>query len=117
MARITLNPFIRSITFLMVMEVGAHTGMEATLTEAMVATSMAICTMEDSGKTTPMVTTMGTMDTTMEEMDRAVSTQMPRRTSPTSPASSARRMGTNPTTVQKTSRSMKPSPLHSRRDR
>jgi hypothetical protein len=37
---------------------------------------MATSTMEDSGETTPMaitmVTTMGTMDTTMEEMERLV---------------------------------------------
>jgi hypothetical protein len=40
----------------------------------MVAISMATCTMEDSGETTPMVTTTGTMDTTMEEMVNVVST-------------------------------------------
>jgi hypothetical protein len=117
MARITLNPFTRSTTFLMAVEVGVHTGMEVTSTEAMVATSMATDTMEDSGETTPMVTIVGTMDTTMEEMDSAVSTHMPRRISSTSPATSARRMGTTPPTVQKTSRRMQPIPIRSRRDR
>jgi hypothetical protein len=117
MAKVTPNPSIRSITSLMVMEVGTHTGMEATLTEAVVATSMATSTMEDSGETTPMVTIVGTMDTTMEEMVTAVSTQMSRRTSPTSLVSSARRMDTTPPTVQITSQIMLPSPTHSRRDR
>jgi hypothetical protein len=51
-----------------------HIGMEAPLTKAMVTTSMATGTMEYSGETTPMVTTMGTMDTTMEEMESAVLT-------------------------------------------
>jgi hypothetical protein len=94
-----------------------HIGMEATLTKAMVATSMATGTMEDSGETTPMVTTMGIMDTTMEEMDNAVLTQMPRRISPTSHASSARRLGTTPILAQRTSQMMMPSPIRSRRDR
>jgi hypothetical protein len=98
-----------------------HTGMEATLTRATVAISMATGTMEDSGETTlmaiTMVTTMGTMDTTMEEMDITVLTQMPRRISPTSHASSVRRLGTTPPLAQRTSQMMLPSPIHSRRDR
>jgi hypothetical protein len=75
--------------------------------------------MEDSGETTPMaitmVTTMEAMDTTREEMGRTVSTQMPRRISPTSLATSVRRLGTTPTTAQKTSQRMQPSPIHSRK--
>jgi hypothetical protein len=47
--------------------------------------------------------TMGTMDITMGEMDTVVSTQMPRRISPTSPASSVRRLGTIPQIVQRIS--------------
>jgi hypothetical protein len=117
MAKITPNPFTRSTIFLMAVEVEVHTGMEATTIEEMVATSMAIGTMEDSGETTPIVITMGTMDTTKAEMDRTVSTQMPRRISPTSPTTSARRMGTTPPTAQKTSQRMQPSPIRSRRDR
>jgi hypothetical protein len=94
-ARTTLSPSTRSTTLLRAVGMEVHTGMEAT-SKAMVATSMATSTMEDSGETTPMVITMGTTDTTMEEMVSAVSTRMPRRISPTSHASSARRLGTTP---------------------
>jgi hypothetical protein len=63
--------------------------------------------MEDSGETTPMaitmVTTVGTMDITMEEMDSAISTQMPKSIVPTSHASSVRRLGTTPPIAQRTS--------------
>jgi FlaG/FlaF family flagellin (archaellin) len=107
--------------------------MEVTSTRAMVTAPMATGTMEDSEEKTPMATstmedseettpmaiimviTMGTMDITMGEMDIAVSTQMSRRISPTSPATSARRMGTIPTTAQRISQMMQPSPIHSRR--
>jgi hypothetical protein len=73
--------------------------------------------MEDSGETTPMVTIVGTMDTTTEEMVNTVSTQMSRSPSPTSPASSARRMGTTLPTVQRTNQRMQPSLTRSRRDK
>jgi hypothetical protein len=84
-------------------------------TRAMVATSMATGTMEDSRETTPMATI--TMVITMGEMDIAVSTPMLRRISPTSPATSARIMGIIPPTTQKISQMMQPSPIHSKRDR
>jgi hypothetical protein len=93
-----------------------HTSMWDT-SKAMVATSMATSTMEDSGETTPMVTTMGTTVTTMEGMVSAASTQMARRISPTSPASSARRMGTTPTLAQRTSQMMLLNLTHFIRDR
>jgi hypothetical protein len=73
--------------------------MEATSTKAMVATLMATGTMEDSGETTPMVTTMETMGTTREEMGTTVSTQMPKRISPTSLGTGVRRLDTTPTTA------------------
>jgi hypothetical protein len=53
-----------------------------------------------------MVTTVGTMDTTMEEMDSAVLTQTLRRISPTSHTSSVRRLGTTPPLAQRTSQMM-----------
>jgi hypothetical protein len=116
-ARITLSPSTRSTTPLRAVEMEVHTGMEATSTKAMVAISMATGTMEDSGETTLMVTTMGTMDTTIEEMVSVISTQMPRRISPTSHASTVRRLGTTLPLAQRTSQMMLPSPIHSRRDR
>jgi hypothetical protein len=116
-ARPTLNLSTRGTTPPRVVEMEVHTGMEVTSPRAMVATSMAMGTMEDSGETIPMAITMGTMDITMGEMGIAISTQMPRRISPTSPATSARRMGTIPPAVQRTSQMMQPSPTHSRRDR
>jgi hypothetical protein len=61
--------------------------------------------------------TVGTMDTTMEEMDSAILTQMPRRISHTSHASSVKRLGTTPPLAQRTSQMMLPSPIHSIRDR
>jgi hypothetical protein len=91
--------------------------MEATSTKVMVETSMATGIMEDSGETTPMVITVETMDTTVEEMDNTVSTRMPRRIFPVSPASSVRRHGSTPPTAQRTSQRMQPSPIRSRRDR
>jgi hypothetical protein len=107
-ARLTLSLSTRSTTSLRAVEMEIHTGMVATLTKATVATSMAIGTMEDSGETTPMaitmVTTMVIMDTTMEEMDGAILTQLPRRISPTSHALSVRRLGTTPTLAQRTAR-------------
>jgi hypothetical protein len=121
MAKITLNPFIRSITSLRAVEMEVHIGMEATSTKSMVATSMATGTMEDSGETAPMaitmVTTVGTMNITMEEMDNVVSTPMPRRISPMSHASSVRRLGITPPAAQRTSQMMQLSSIHSRRDR
>jgi hypothetical protein len=95
-ARTTLSPSTRSITLLRAMEMEVHTNMEAT-SKAMVVTSMATNTMEDFGETTPMVTTMGTTDTTMGEIVSTISTQMARGISPTSHATSVRRWDTTPT--------------------
>jgi hypothetical protein len=121
MAKITLNHFTRNTISLRAVEMETRTGIEATSTKAMVATSMAIDTMEDSGETTPMAITMvitvGTIDTTMKELDNAISTQMLRRISQTSPATSARRLDTTPTTAQRTRLMIQSSPIHSRRDR
>jgi hypothetical protein len=118
---LTLNLSTRGTTHLRAVDMEVCIGMEVTLAKAMVATSIATDTMEDSGKTIPMaiimVITVGTMDITMGEMDNTVSTQMPRRISPPSPASSVRRLGTIPQTAQRTSQMMQPSPIHSRRDR
>jgi hypothetical protein len=113
-ARTTLNPFTRGTTPLRVVGMGTPTSMEDTSPMAMVATSMARGTMEDSGETTPMAIIM---DITMGEMDIAVSTQMPRRISPTSHASSVRRLGTTPQAVHRIRQMKLPSPIHSRRDR
>jgi hypothetical protein len=50
MARLTLSLSTRSTTPLRAVGMEVHIGMEATLTKAMVATSMATGTMEDTGK-------------------------------------------------------------------
>jgi hypothetical protein len=116
MARTTLSPSTRSTTLLRAVGMEVHTGMEATSAKAMVAISMATGTMEDSGETTPMVTAVGTMDTITEEMVSTVPTQMPRRISPTSHATSVRSLDTTPTLAQRASQRKLPSLIRSRRD-
>jgi hypothetical protein len=86
---------------------GGHSAKE------MVATSIAIGTMEDSGETTPMAITMVI---TMETMVSTVTTQKLRRISRISHASSARRMDTIPQAARRISLMNLPSPIHFRRD-
>jgi hypothetical protein len=109
------EPFHKSTTPLRVVGMETLTGTDATSQREMVATSMAIGTMEDSRETTPMAITI--MVTTMGETDITVSTQMPRRISPMPHASSVRRLGTTPQAAQRTRQMTQPSPIHSRRDR
>jgi hypothetical protein len=88
-------------------------GMEAISAKEMVATLVALGTMEDSGETTPRAITMVI---TMETMVSTTTTQMRRRISPISHASSARRMDTIPQATQRISLMNLPSPIHFRRD-
>jgi hypothetical protein len=113
MARLILNCSTRSTIHLKVVEMVVLTGMEAISAKEIVATSMAIDTMEDSGETTPMAITVVI---TMETMVSTTTTQKLRRISRISHASSARRMDTIPQAAQRTSLMNLPNPIHSRRD-
>jgi hypothetical protein len=84
--------------------------MGAVSAKGMVVTSMAISTMEDLGEITLVVITMDTMAS-------ITTTQKPRRTSLTSPVSSARRLVIMPPAAQKTSPLSLPSPIHFRKVR
>jgi hypothetical protein len=84
--------------------------MEAISIKEMVVTLMSIGIMEDSREITPMVITMGTMDST-------ATTQKPRRISHRSLASSARRLDIMLVAARRTSPLSLPSPIHFRKDR
>jgi hypothetical protein len=107
-ARAMWNHSTRSTTHLRAVDMAARTSMGVVSIKEMVVTSTVISIVEDSRETTP-------VDITMDTMVSIATTLNPRKTSLTSPVSSARRLVIIPPAAQKTSPLSLLSPVHFRK--